>query len=216
LAGKVRSMRRLEYRLGRGAGYLSQTVLTMRLGKREFSPILVIAGVSVFLLAVSLLLLFRSEKQVKIYNKEFRVLDVEYNHATVISSKRFKEKVILLLARLGTPQRVLNKLREPQRSQIFSVGTSGYGATPAPDTVRIYFKWPYDGLIADLVDERGKKIPLRTHLWGTSPSRNEKDIMWDVPRGRTDSNSVYTLRIIRSVETNAVTLADIKLGRLRN
>jgi hypothetical protein len=193
----------------------------VRLGKRELRPIPIIAVVSVFLMSVSLVLIFRLEKEVKIYNKEFQVVDVEYNHATTLSGKRFKEKVMRLLARLGTPQKFLDKIREPQRTQVFSVRAFSFAPAPDPDTLRVYFRWPYSytdlvHFYAELVDERGKMIPLLGHMKGTNPKRNEKDMMWDVPRGTTDSNSVYTLRIIRVDETNAVRLAEIKLGHLRN
>lgn len=193
----------------------------MRLGKRDFSLVPVIAGGSVLLLALSLLLLFRSEKQVKIYDKEFQVVDVEYNHATVMSGKRLKERLIRVLARLGTPQKFLNKLREPQRSQLYSARAFSFAPTPEPDTVRVYFKWPYSfddltNFYGELINERGKKILLRGGGRGSNPNRNEKYKAWDVPPGKTDSNSVYTLRIIRSIETNVVRVADIRLGHLKN
>ena len=81
---------------------------------------------------------------------------------------------------------------------------------------RVYFKGPYsfDELSAELVDDRDKTLRLIADMRGTLPNRNEKSLDWLVPRGAADSNVVYTLRIIKVHETNAVPLVDIRVGRL--
>jgi len=196
-------------------GYLNvhnqSKIRTIRMAKRKT----IIISLGVFLLAASVLIFFPSEQRLKIYDKNFYVLDAEYNYVNVLSGERFKQKLVFFLSKLGVPQKILATLqRAPREAGVFSSLASSH------DIFRVYFRWPhpFDDLTnfyAELIDEHGKTLPLLKDSRSTHPERNEKSLTWAAEREALNPNSIYTIRI-KSAATNVFPVADIRIGPLNN
>jgi hypothetical protein len=154
------------------------------------------------------------QQKVTVYDKRFRVLEVEYNRVNVVSCPPLKERVAFLLSRLGIPRKFLAKLQRPERNffEEASVASSS-------EILKVYFWGPYSfddltNFSAVLVDERGNTFRLALGARFGSPQSAERYIVWRTPRGSINPNSAYRMRIMRSKATNVVALAEIRLGML--
>lgn len=173
-----------------------------------------VIGVGLVLFGALVLLLLPDQQKVTVYDKRFRVLEVEYNRVNVVSCPPLKERVASLLSRLGIPRKFLAKLQRPQRNFFEEASVAS-----SYEILKVYFRGPYpfDDLTnfnAVLFDERGNAFPLALGARFGSPQWAERYIVWKAPRGSINPNSAYRMRIMRAEATNVVAVAEIRLGTL--